>query len=59
MSTRTVLLAAGGTGGHLFPAASLGQELQRRGYAVSRHDMRAENMGRPPPAPFIVLPPRR
>ena len=46
MKTRTVLLAAGGTGGHLFPAASLGQELQRRGYAVElATDMRAEKYG--------------
>ena len=37
-------------GGHLFPAASLGQELQRRGYAVElATDMRAENMARHSP----------
>ncbi len=31
---RPILLAAGGTGGHLFPATSLAQELGRRGHAV-------------------------
>ena len=34
MSARPILLAAGGTGGHLFPAAALAQELKRRGYEV-------------------------
>ena len=29
MSLRPILLAAGGTGGHLFPAAALAQELER------------------------------
>src|SRR6201991_1326406 len=29
-----ILLAAGGTGGHLFPAEALGVELMRRGFAV-------------------------
>ncbi|MCC2098142.1 MAG: undecaprenyldiphospho-muramoylpentapeptide beta-N-acetylglucosaminyltransferase [Hyphomicrobiales bacterium] len=31
---RPVLVAAGGTGGHLFPAQSLSAELQARGYVV-------------------------
>jgi len=54
LKTRTVLLAAGGTGGHLFPAASLGQELQRRGYAVElATDMRAEKYGGDFPARAI------
>jgi UDP-N-acetylglucosamine--N-acetylmuramyl-(pentapeptide) pyrophosphoryl-undecaprenol N-acetylglucosamine transferase len=34
VSARPILLAAGGTGGHLFPAAALSQELKRRGYEV-------------------------
>lgn len=34
MSARGILLAAGGTGGHLFPAASLAEALKRRGVEV-------------------------
>ena len=46
MSGRLILLAAGGTGGHLFPAAALAQELARRGYDVElATDMRAEKYG--------------
>lgn len=46
MTARPILLAAGGTGGHLFPAAALGQELKRRGYEVElATDERAEKYG--------------
>ena len=31
--TKTIILAAGGTGGHVFPAIALAQELKMRGYA--------------------------
>lgn len=33
-SSPTIALAAGGTGGHLFPAEALARELQRRGHGV-------------------------
>ena len=32
--TRSVVLAAGGTGGHMFPALALGRALRGRGLAV-------------------------
>ena len=54
MSDRPILLAAGGTGGHLFPAAALAQELGRRGLAVElATDFRAEKYGGDFPARAI------
>jgi UDP-N-acetylglucosamine--N-acetylmuramyl-(pentapeptide) pyrophosphoryl-undecaprenol N-acetylglucosamine transferase len=35
MSARTIVLAAGGTGGHMFPAEALARELLARGFAVA------------------------
>lgn len=46
MTDRPILLAAGGTGGHLFPAFALAEELQRRGRAVELvTDMRGDRYG--------------
>src|SRR6185436_17985196 len=51
VSTRSVMLAAGGTGGHLFPAFALAQELGRRSIPVDLvTDMRGDRYGADFPA---------
>ncbi len=51
MRDRPILLAAGGTGGHLFPAYALAQELNRRKWRVElATDMRGDRYGSDFPA---------
>lgn len=54
MTGRTILLAAGGTGGHLFPAEALAHELIARGWSVHlATDGRAERYAGSFPASHV------
>ncbi|OLP44502.1 undecaprenyldiphospho-muramoylpentapeptide beta-N-acetylglucosaminyltransferase [Rhizobium oryziradicis] len=58
MSRGLILLAAGGTGGHVFPAEALAHELQARGYSVHLvTDSRAERYAGKFPADAIHVVP--
>jgi UDP-N-acetylglucosamine--N-acetylmuramyl-(pentapeptide) pyrophosphoryl-undecaprenol N-acetylglucosamine transferase len=55
-SRGVILISAGGTGGHLFPAESLAAELGRRGWTIDlATDERADKYGRAFPARAIHI----
>lgn len=58
MTQGKILLSAGGTGGHMFPAIALAQDLRARGYEVHvATDVRtAHYQAHLPDVPFYVLP---
>jgi UDP-N-acetylglucosamine--N-acetylmuramyl-(pentapeptide) pyrophosphoryl-undecaprenol N-acetylglucosamine transferase len=58
VSKGTIVLAAGGTGGHLFPAQALAEELNRRGYVIHlMTDERVRDYGKSFPAVEIHVVP--
>ena len=44
MSERLLLIAAGGTGGHMFPAQALAETMLVRGWRVQRVDLVSLNV---------------
>lgn len=58
MAGRLIFLAAGGTGGHLFPAQALGEELTRRGHIIHlMTDERVRDYGKNFPAEVVHIVP--
>ena len=56
-SVRKAVLAAGGTGGHMFPAEALARELHARGVAVALvTDRRGGGFGHGDQAAFAQVP---